>query len=81
MGRGPREEARSDEDGDRWVSVYPTIHDYRAAAREAAHIRAQLEIRGLIPRHTPGQAVIFGFTPAYPQYTKPAHDPGIEPPF
>jgi hypothetical protein len=76
MGRGPREEARSDEDGDRWVSVHPTIYDYRAAAREAARIRAELEIRGLIPRRTPGQAVIFGFTPADPQYPTPTSRPG-----
>lgn len=81
MGRGHREEARSDEDGDRWVSVHPTIYDYRAAAREAAHIRAELEIRYLVPHRARGQAVIFGFTPAYPQYPKPLHDPGIEPPF
>jgi hypothetical protein len=81
MGRGPREEARSDEDGDRWVSVHPTIHDYRAAGREAAHIRAELEIRGLVPRRAPGQPVIFRFTQVYPQYPMPPHDPGIEPPF
>lgn len=81
MGRGPREEARCDEDGDRWVVVYPTSDDYRAAAQEAARIRAELEIRGLVPRRARGQAVIFGFTPADPQFPTPSHDPGIEPPF
>jgi hypothetical protein len=82
MGRGPREEPRSDEDGDRWILVSPTIYDYRAAAREAARIRAELEIRGLIPPRIRGQAVIFGFTPPDLGSRPESHrERGVEPPF
>lgn len=78
MGRGYREEIVSDEDGTRWERFSPTIDGYRAAARETAHIRAQLQLRGLIPPRPRGQAVTFGFLPS--RYEPPT-DSGVEPPF
>lgn len=76
MDRGYREELVSDDDGSRWESFVPAVDDYRAAARETAHIRAQLH--GLIAPRPRGHAVTYGFLP--PRY-KPPTDPGVEPPF
>ncbi|MFI8528150.1 hypothetical protein ACIGB8_27070 [Promicromonospora sukumoe] len=78
MGRGYREEIMSDEDGTRWESFSPTIDGYRAAARETAHIRAQLQLHGLVLPRPRGQAVTFGFLPPRQE---PPTDPGVAPPF
>ncbi|MDR7381270.1 hypothetical protein [Promicromonospora iranensis] len=78
IGRGYREEIVSDEDGTRWERFGPGINDYRAAARETAHIRAQLQLRGLILPRPRGHAVTYGFLP--PRYEPPAA-PGVEPSF
>ncbi|WP_454859713.1 hypothetical protein [Promicromonospora soli] len=81
MGRGYREEIASDEDGTRWVSRGPEAADYRAAARESAHIRSQLEARGLIPPRAQGQAGGFGITsPSSFSRTEPRPDPDLDPP-
>ncbi|MFE7503832.1 hypothetical protein [Promicromonospora sp. NPDC057488] len=78
LGRGYREEIVSDEDGTRWERFRPTINGYRAAARETAHIRAQLQLHGLIPPRPRGQAVAYGFLPPRDE---PLGELGIEPPF
>jgi hypothetical protein len=66
MGRGYREEIVSDEAGIRWEGFGLTIDGYHAAAREAVHIRAQLQLRGLIAPRLRGQAVTYGFL--HPRY-------------
>ncbi|WP_423464181.1 hypothetical protein ACO229_06405 [Promicromonospora sp. MS192] len=78
MDRGHREEIVSDQDGTRWEGLGPDIDDYPAAARETAHIRAQLQIRDLIPPRPRGQAAAFGFLPPRDE---PPTSTGIEPPF
>ena len=69
LGRGYREEIRPDEDGTRWVAVAPTTADYRAAAQEAASIRAELAACGHLPRRNPGRPVVYRFTP--PAWSNP----------
>ncbi|MFI9488569.1 hypothetical protein ACIG47_19435 [Promicromonospora sp. NPDC052451] len=78
MGREHREEIVSDEDDTGWEGFGPDIDDYRAAARETAHIRAQLQIRGLVPPRPRSQAVTFRFLPPRDE---PPTSTGIEPPF
>ena len=78
MGRGYREEIVSDEDGTRWERFSPTIDGYRAAARETAHIRAQLELHGLIAPRPRGHAVTYGFLPPRDEALAVL---GVDPPF
>lgn len=81
MGRGSREEFYRNEDGERWETIRPDVDDYQAAAQEAAHIRAELETRGLIPRRARGQALDVGFTsPSPSSRTEPRPDPDLDPP-
>lgn len=83
LGLGDREEFFHDEDGSRWETISPQIDDYRTAAREAAHIRAELQTRGLIRPRARGQAVTFGFTSPEPSSrTELRPGPGLDlPPF
>ncbi|MFJ3408192.1 hypothetical protein [Promicromonospora sp. NPDC090134] len=78
LGRGYREEIVSDEDGTRWERFSPTVDGYRAAARETAHIRAQLELHGLVTPRSRGRAVTYRFLPPRDE---PLGNLGIEPPF